>query len=292
MPLDIGIISGGVPAYAALRPFGGGLQVAPDSSRASPLPETSDGSGVPFRFIGPLTGATAVSVQEQGETARGGSSPTAGGDARPQGAVGDAGEGEGADESGSAAREGGDSAGPTELTEEEQETVDELRARDAEVRRHEQAHAAVGGQYAGSPSYEYTQGPDGNRYATNGEVSIDASPVPDDPQATILKMQVVKAAALAPAEPSAQDRRIAALADQRRAQAQAELSRQSLEELTGQGEDGESDGVSAAGAESVNEAGGAGGGGGNGPAFGLTTLFSTGSGDTGRVRGGLFDARF
>ena len=55
-----------------------------------------------------------------------------------------------------------------ELSEEEKEAVAKLRERDAEVHRHEQAHAAAGGQYAGVPSYTHQQGPDGKRYAVGG----------------------------------------------------------------------------------------------------------------------------
>lgn len=110
------------------------------------------------------------------------------------------------------------------LTEAEQKMVRDLKARDAEVRRHEQAHAAVGGQYAGSPTYTYQTGPDGQQYAIGGAVSIDVSPVEGDPDATINKMDVVKAAALAPAEPSSADRQVAALADVQRAQAVADLA--------------------------------------------------------------------
>jgi len=106
----------------------------------------------------------------------------------------------------------------------EQLQIKELKARDTEVRIHEQAHAAVGGQHAGSPSYEYQRGPDGARYAVGGEVQIDVSEVPGDPQATIDKMQTVRAAALAPAEPSSADRSIAANATQKLAAAQAELT--------------------------------------------------------------------
>lgn len=91
----------------------------------------------------------------------------------------------------------------------EQQELRELQARDQEVRAHEQAHATVGGRYAGTPSYDYQQGPDGRRYAIGGEVHIDLAPVAGDPQATMQKMQQVKAAALAPAEPSAADRSIA-----------------------------------------------------------------------------------
>ncbi|GGW68739.1 putative metalloprotease CJM1_0395 family protein [Alishewanella tabrizica] len=105
----------------------------------------------------------------------------------------------------------------------EQQQIRELQARDQEVRTHEQAHATVGGRYAGAPTYEYQQGPDGRRYAVGGEVQIDLAAIPGDPQATIQKMQQVKAAALAPAEPSSADRSIAAEATNRLLQAQAEL---------------------------------------------------------------------
>ena len=55
---------------------------------------------------------------------------------------------------------------------EEQSIIRELAARDREVRAHEQAHAAVGGQYAGSPSFTFERGPDGVNYAVGGEVPI------------------------------------------------------------------------------------------------------------------------
>jgi len=116
------------------------------------------------------------------------------------------------------------------LTEEEQEVVEELRARDAEVRRHEAAHAAAGGQYAGSPTFSYQTGPDGRRYAVGGSVSIDTAPVKGDPEATIRKAQQIKAAATAPAEPSSQDRRVAAQAEALAQQARAELAAEGREE--------------------------------------------------------------
>lgn len=105
----------------------------------------------------------------------------------------------------------------------EQREIQQLAARDREVRAHEQAHAAVGGQYAGAPRYEYQRGPDGINYAVGGEVSISAGPVNGDPQATIEKAQIVRRAALAPAEPSPQDRKVAAQATQMEASARAEL---------------------------------------------------------------------
>lgn len=105
----------------------------------------------------------------------------------------------------------------------ERQEVQALKARDQEVRRHEQAHASAGGVYAGAPQYDFTTGPDGGRYAIGGEVSIDTAPVPGDPQATLEKAQTVRRAALAPAEPSEQDRRVAAEASQMAAQARVEL---------------------------------------------------------------------
>ncbi|WP_420404852.1 putative metalloprotease CJM1_0395 family protein [Nisaea sp.] len=121
--------------------------------------------------------------------------------------------------------------GPGELTEEEEQLVEDLKQRDAEVRRHEQAHKAVGGQYAGAISYTYQSGPDGRRYAVGGEVPIDASPIAGDPEATIRKLEQVRRAALAPAEPSGADRAVAAQASQGIQQARAEQARESAEEL-------------------------------------------------------------
>lgn len=111
----------------------------------------------------------------------------------------------------------------SQLSDEEQQQVDQLKKTDQEVRAHETAHKNAGGQYAGSISYTYTVGPDGKRYATGGEVPIDASPIEGDPEATIAKLDVVLAAALAPAKPSAQDRKVAAAAVAGRNQARAEL---------------------------------------------------------------------
>ena len=110
-----------------------------------------------------------------------------------------------------------------ELSKEEEQAVDQLRDRDQEVRNHEEAHARVGGPYAGSPSYDYTVGPDNKRYAVSGSVPIDTAPIPEDPEGTIDKMEVVKAAALAPAQPSGQDIKVAGIAEQHKQQASAEL---------------------------------------------------------------------
>lgn len=100
-----------------------------------------------------------------------------------------------------------------------------LRARDAEVRGHEAAHVATGGRYVrGGASFSYEKGPDGRQYAVGGEVGIDTAPIPGKPAETIAKMQTVRAAALAPSEPSAADNAVAAAAAQTMAEAIAELA--------------------------------------------------------------------
>ncbi len=83
-----------------------------------------------------------------------------------------------------------------------------LQARDSEVKAHEMAHKSVGGSLAGGMSFEYQTGPDGKQYAVGGEVSIDTS-AESDPKATETKMRQVRAAALAPANPSPQDIKVA-----------------------------------------------------------------------------------
>lgn len=110
-----------------------------------------------------------------------------------------------------------------ELTPDDQKEVTRLRKRDAEVKQHEQAHKAAGGAYAGAPQYEYETGPDGKRYAVGGSVSISTSAVSGDPAATVRKMEQVIRAALAPAQPSGQDRSVASSAQAKIARARAEM---------------------------------------------------------------------
>ncbi|WP_417317320.1 putative metalloprotease CJM1_0395 family protein [Emcibacter sp.] len=117
-----------------------------------------------------------------------------------------------------------------QLTEEEQAKVKELQSVDREIRAHEQAHKAAGGQHAGAASYSYVTGPDGKRYAVSGEVPINIAPVEGDPAATAAKMEQVISAALAPADPSAQDRKVAAQARAAKSKALAEANALRAEE--------------------------------------------------------------
>lgn len=114
-------------------------------------------------------------------------------------------------------------AADEKLSRQAQDVLEQLKVRDRQVHQHEAAHQAVGGRYAGAASYSYKQGPDGTPYAVGGEVSIDMSPVAGEPKATIQKMQTVRAAAMAPADPSAQDHSVAAQATQILLQARAKL---------------------------------------------------------------------
>lgn len=121
--------------------------------------------------------------------------------------------------------------GSLELTPDEKARVEELRAADAAVRTHEMAHIMAGGQYIlRRAQFDFVLGPDGKLYAVGGEVQIDTSPVPDDPEATIRKAQAVRRAALAPGNPSPADLRVAAAATRMEFEARMELARQRAEE--------------------------------------------------------------
>jgi hypothetical protein len=123
-----------------------------------------------------------------------------------------------------------------ELTPSEARMVEQLKERDREVKSHELAHKAIAGQYArGAPSFNYQTGPDGRRYAVGGEVSIDITKE-SDPQATLRKAEVIRRAAMAPADPSGQDRQVAMqaaiMAVEARQQIQ-ELAQESIKMETG-----------------------------------------------------------
>lgn len=111
------------------------------------------------------------------------------------------------------------------LTDEQKQQIEKLKQRDSEVKRHEAAHLAVAGGAARSgPVYNYQTGPDGKQYAVGGHVDIDTSGVAGNPKATIAKMQQVQHAALAPADPSGQDRAVAAEAAASEQKARAEVA--------------------------------------------------------------------
>jgi len=106
-----------------------------------------------------------------------------------------------------------------ELSDEDKKKVDELKKRDQHVKQHEQAHVAKG---ASNPNYKYEIGPDGNKYAVGGNAEIELSEG-STPTETIAKAEKVKAAALAPSDPSSQDQKVAAEADSMKRDAEKEL---------------------------------------------------------------------
>ena len=111
-----------------------------------------------------------------------------------------------------------------ELTAQEQQQVLQLKQIDRQVRAHEQAHLSVGSDLVrGGASFTYQTGPDQQRYAVAGEVSIDVSPA-GTPQETLPKAAHIRAAALAPADPSAQDQSVAAQAERMAGEARMEIA--------------------------------------------------------------------
>ncbi len=145
------------------------------------------------------------------------------------------------------------------LTQAEKAVVRELKVRDRQVKNHEQAHIAAGtGNIVRGAQYTYQRGPDGRLYAMAGDVRIDVSPVPGDPEATIEKAEAVYKAALAPARPSAQDRQVAARAMQMKMEAMAEKSAEEIEEKKEEKESGRaenSDAPEKAGRQDTNSPG-------------------------------------
>lgn len=105
----------------------------------------------------------------------------------------------------------------------------ELSRIEDEVLAHEQAHMSAGGDVAGSATYSYSVGPDGKRYITGGEVPI-SMPSSGDKEQMLSKLEQVKKAALAPAEPSGQDRSVAAEADAQAAKLRSEIAAEKRKE--------------------------------------------------------------
>ncbi len=115
------------------------------------------------------------------------------------------------------------------LSKEELAELRELQTRDREVRTHEQAHLAAAGNMAkGGAKFTFKTGPDGQQYATSGEVSISMSEG-RTPHETMARARTIRAAAMAPASPSSQDRSVAAHAAAMESKAQAELIKMAQE---------------------------------------------------------------
>ncbi len=195
-----------------------GLSVPATSAAIPPVTVVAESSSSPDTTVSLSADGTRLAAAEQGASGTTQQNATDSADADPKTAASDS-----------------DDKSPQQ-EQQERQTISELASRDADVRAHEAAHAAVGGTYAGSPSYTLQQGPDGKAYAIGGEVGIDLSAVSGDPSATISKMEVVMRAALAPIDPSAQDLRVAAEAQGLATAARAELAEQKRSDAAEQAE--------------------------------------------------------
>jgi hypothetical protein len=82
-------------------------------------------------------------------------------------------------------------------------------------------------------NYSYQTGPDGKQYAIGGDVGIDTSAIDGDPQATLSKAQQVYAAAMAPAQPSSQDFKVAQSAQNMMSQALADMQSERQDKFSG-----------------------------------------------------------
>ena len=120
--------------------------------------------------------------------------------------------------------------GPKRLTPDQERLVQELAQTDQKVRAHEAAHQAAASSLGGAVSFSYATGPDGRSYAVGGEVPVDMSSG-RTPEETLSKAEQIRAAALAPADPSPQDLSVAAQASQMEASARAQLMQQQLAAL-------------------------------------------------------------
>jgi len=118
-----------------------------------------------------------------------------------------------------------------ELSPSEKAKISKLQSIDQKVRAHEAAHIAAGGSVIKSgANFTYEKGPDNKLYAVAGEVAIDTSEE-DTPKRTIPKMELVRTAALAPADPSSTDYQVASTATMIELKARLELSKMLREEL-------------------------------------------------------------
>ncbi|HEB9333227.1 TPA: hypothetical protein RZK42_001045 [Campylobacter coli] len=116
------------------------------------------------------------------------------------------------------------------LTLQQVQQLRELQSIDRNVKAHEAAHQAAGGGLAGAASFSYTRGPDNQMYAVAGEVPIRMQEG-RTPEETIANARQVAAAAMAPADPSPQDYKVAANAAKMEFDARAEATKLKAQEV-------------------------------------------------------------
>jgi hypothetical protein len=193
----------------------------PKPTSASESDSAADPPTIADRALA-AAGSSAVSARKVPDAPVGESSPSAGLDSPPDTP---APEPAGPDAKAKASATTTRRPSTGQLTADQALIVAQLQTRDRQVRSHEAAHQAAGGALAGAASFSYERGPDGKVYAVGGEVPIDVSGG-SNPSETIAKARQIRAAALAPADPSGQDLRVAAAASAIELEATLELSLQ------------------------------------------------------------------
>lgn len=93
---------------------------------------------------------------------------------------------------------------------------------------------AAGAGMTSGASFTYQRGPDGGNYAVGGEVRINSSGA-RTPDEAIRKARQIRAAALAPADPSGQDRAVAAAATAMEQEAMAQSAQLKAEQANDRG---------------------------------------------------------
>jgi hypothetical protein len=121
-----------------------------------------------------------------------------------------------------------------ELTADEQRELSRLAEMDRRVKAREQAYLAASRGQARAATVRYVTGPDGQPYAVDADLDVDAGPVEGNPELTLAKAETAEAAALAAADPSPRDRLMAAqarrIADEARQKLRAQRIKQAGEQ--------------------------------------------------------------
>jgi len=212
---------------AEISPEGRALATQRDRVNPSPASASDPTSSADRPVPSPASSSSQRSEAPARETAASttGAVSTAT-DAPARGDVGPAPQGNGSDPDRDGDRDASGQHGSTdEKGKDDEQAVAELKRQDAKVKAHEQAHlAAAGGQAVGGPTYEYEKGPDGNRYAVEGDVKIRFGGT--TPGERLQQAERAARAALAPSEPSSQDRAVAAEARAEAMQARQELAQE------------------------------------------------------------------
>ena len=103
--------------------------------------------------------------------------------------------------------------------------VSELKEHESSIVSHVQAHISSGGTIVSLPSYVYTTSKSGIRFISSGDVTFKMFKITEHQSTQLDRAKTIEKAALAPINPTPQDRSVSILA-----QALASLALKSLNE--------------------------------------------------------------